>query len=51
MPVTMTDKGSDAPGQGAVPPQFVAGAGVEKSTVGGLAIAASFSTVKFGFTL
>jgi len=28
-----------------------AGAAVEKSTVGGFAIAASFSTVKLGFTL
>jgi len=28
-----------------------AGVGAEKSTVGGLAMAASFSTVKFGFTL
>ena len=37
--------------RGAAVAQFVAGAGFAKSTVGGFAIAASFSTVKFGFTL
>ena len=53
-PVALTiDDASAAPGTDAARAQFVAGAGagVEKSTVGGLAIAASFSTVKFGLTL
>jgi len=49
----ITSLGATPLAVGAALDQFVpgAGAGVVKSTVGGRAIAASFSTVKFGLTL